>query len=170
MTDQQQAIARQDAAAPPQAQKSEKKQRIPKKIATAISLIVSGECRTYKAACDRVGLNASYFSQALQKPHVRVFYERRARENISAGVMRASARLIELMDSDSEHVAAEVSKHVAAIGGLKPARDAQVSVNIEQKAGYVIILTEPGDTRTFSPNTPQINEIKDLGGDGVKDV
>jgi len=74
-----------------------------------------------------------------------VFIAQRARQNISLGIIRASARMVELIDAGSEHVSADMSKHVAAIGGIKPAQDAQVSVNIDIKAGYVIDLS--GDQR-----------------------
>jgi hypothetical protein len=71
-----------------------------------------------------------------------VFIERRARETIAAGTMRASARLVELLDAASEHVSLDASKHMLGIAGIKPQQDAQVSVNIDIKAGYVIDLTD----------------------------
>jgi hypothetical protein len=71
-----------------------------------------------------------------------VFIARKMRETIAIGGLRASARLIELIDASSEHVSADVSKHTLAIAGIKPAQDAQVSVNIDIKAGYVIDLTD----------------------------
>lgn len=69
--------------------------------------------------------------------------ERESRQTIALGMMRASARLNELVDAGSEHVSFEASKHVLAIAGIKPVQDAQVSVNIDIKAGYVIDLSEP---------------------------
>ncbi len=68
--------------------------------------------------------------------------ERRARETIAAGMMRASARLNQLVDAESEHVSFDATKHVLALAGIKPAADAQVSVNIDIKAGYVIDLSD----------------------------
>ena len=122
--------------------KPEKKQRISKRLADAIELLATGECKTQKIAAERVGLNVQYLCQALAKPHVRVFIEQRARQTIAAGAMRASARLIQLVDATSEHVSADVSKHVLACAGIKPSSDAQVSVNVDIKAGFVIDLTE----------------------------
>jgi hypothetical protein len=58
------------------------------------------------------------------------------------GVLRASKRVMELVDAESEHVSLDASKHVLAIEGIKPRADAQVSVNIDIKAGYVIDLTD----------------------------
>jgi hypothetical protein len=85
-----------------------------------------------------------------------VFIERCARETIAAGTMRASARLVELLDASSEHVSLDASKHMLAIAGIKPTADAQVSVNIDIKAGYVIDLTDepkrgPEHMRTINP-------------------
>jgi hypothetical protein len=45
-----------------------------------------------------------------------VFVERAARETIGNGTMRASARLLELLDASSKHVSLDASKH---IGGAK---------------------------------------------------
>lgn len=152
MTAQQHAIATQDAAPAPQATKSEKKQRISKRIAQAIELLVSGECQYQKDAAERVNITPEHLCKALKKPTVRVFYERAARESIAAGVMRASARLINLIDASSEHVSFDASKHVLGIAGIKPAQDAQVSVNIDVKAGYIIDLSEPGSSELTQPN------------------
>ena len=136
------AIAAQAAQMPPDLIKTEKKQRISGKVVKAIRLLVSGECRTQKAASERVGMNEGYLCTQLQKSNVRVFIAQCARENIRNGSLRASAKLIELIDADSEHVSADVAKHVLAIEGIKPANSPQVSVNIELKAGYVIDLSD----------------------------
>jgi hypothetical protein len=53
---------------------------------------------------------------------------------------RAAARLSRLIDSGSERV--EATRFSLGVAGIKPAADAQVNVNIELKAGYVIDLSE----------------------------
>src|SRR5258708_16911184 len=132
------------------ATKPARQPRIPPKIGQIVDWLVSGACKNQQAACERANLDPSYVSRELRKVHVRVFMERRARETIAAGTLRASARVIELIDAGSEHVSADISKHVLAIAGIKPAADAQVSVNIDIKAGYVIDLTdEPKHVRTI---------------------
>jgi hypothetical protein len=124
--------------------------RIAPRIRQVVDLLVTGECKTQKAASERVGLHPDYVCRELKKPQVRVFIERRARETIAAGTMRASARLVELLDAASEHVSLDASKHMLAIGGIKPSQEAQVSVNIDIKAGYVIDLTDkPDPVRTI---------------------
>jgi hypothetical protein len=119
-----------------------RERRVSKRIAEVVRLLLTGECKTQRAAAERVGMHEGYLSEALRKPHIRVFMERSARETIAKGSMRASARLIELIDAGSEHVSLDASKHILAIGGIKPAEHAHVSVNVEIKAGYVIDLSD----------------------------
>lgn len=119
-----------------------KPKRISKRLQEAIRLMTTPECKTQKAAAEKLGMSPTYLCEALKKPEVRVFIERTARETIANGILRASARLIELIDAGSEHVSADVSKHTLAIGGVKPSNGAQVSVNIDVRAGFVIDLTE----------------------------
>jgi hypothetical protein len=71
-----------------------------------------------------------------------VFIARRIRETVALGALRASTRLVELIDANSESVSGEMCKHTLAIAGVKPAQDAQVNVNIDQRAGYVIVLVD----------------------------
>jgi hypothetical protein len=125
-----------------------KPRRIPAKISQIVDWLVTGACKNQQAACERANLDPSYVSRELRKVHVRVFAERRARETIANGTMRASARVLELLDASSEHVSFEASKHVLAIAGIKPTADAQVSVNIDIKAGYVIDLTDSAKSVT----------------------
>jgi len=118
--------------------------------AQIVDWLVTGACKNQQAACDRANLDPSYVSRELRKVHVRVFMERRARETIANGVLRASARAIELLDADSEHVSGDMTKHLLAIAGIKPSADAQVSVNIDIKAGYVIDLTDAAPQRAMT--------------------
>lgn len=107
-----------------------------------IAALANGDCKTKKDAADKAGMSYWHFVRELSKPHIRVFMERRARENIASGMLRASYRINELVDAGSEHVSLDASKHLLSIAGIKPANDAQVSVNIELKAGFVIDISE----------------------------
>jgi len=122
-----------------------KPRRISARIKQGIAAIVSGECRTLKAASEKAGLSYWHFVRELKKPHISVFAAHEARKNLTAGTMRASARMLELLDADSEHVAFDASKHVLAIAGISPPAATQMSVNIDVKAGWVIDLSSPGD-------------------------
>jgi hypothetical protein len=133
------ALARQpDANSVPQ---PDKRVRIPPKIAKAVHLLLTGECKTQKAAAERVGMNASYLCDALTKPKIQAFIARETRRNIQNGAIRASARLMELVDAQSEHVSLDASKHVLAIEGIRPPDQGQVSVNVGVSVGYVIDLS-----------------------------
>jgi hypothetical protein len=119
-----------------------RERRVSKRVAEVVRLLLTGECKTQKAAAERVGMNETYLSEALRKPHVQVFIARRIRETIGNGTMRASARLMELIDAASEHVSADVSKHMLAIAGIKPAAEPTTLVNVNIRAGYVIDLSD----------------------------
>ena len=117
-----------------------RERRVSKRIAEAVRLLLTGEYKTQKAAAERVGMNESYLSEALRKPHVRVFIARRTRETIANGTLRASARLVELLDASSEHVSLDASKHLLSIEGIKPAAVPTTSVNLNVQAGYILDL------------------------------
>jgi hypothetical protein len=150
-------------------QKPTRERRVPKRIAQAIELLVTGECTTQKAAALRVGLNPQWLCKALAKDNARVFYARRVRQTIAGGAAPAAARLIGLIHAGSEHVSADVSKYLLAIEGIKPQQDASVSVNIELKAGYVIDLTgrKPRAEQIIEQN--QIEALPTVGRDGADD-
>jgi hypothetical protein len=95
-----------------------------------------------RQAAKLAGISEYHLSRQLRNPQIQVFIAQRARQNMQIGVLRASNRVLELIDAESEHVGLDASKHVLAIEGIKPRADAQVSVNIDIKAGYVIDLTD----------------------------
>jgi hypothetical protein len=132
-----------------------RERRVSKRIAEVVRLLLTGECKTQKAAAERVGMNVTYLSEALKKPHIRVFIERRTRETIANGSLRASARLVELLDASSEHVSLDASKHLLAIEGIKPAAEPIANVNFNvRSAGYVIWLDDdpPKKVIDVTPN------------------
>jgi hypothetical protein len=134
-----------------------RERRVSKRIAEAVRLLLTGECKTQKAAAERVGMNETYLSEALRKPHVRVFMERRVRETIANGTLRASARLVELLDASSEHVSLDASKHMLALNGHQPPSGPSTLVNINVQAGYVIDLSDdpPKKVIDVTPTSPQ---------------
>jgi hypothetical protein len=121
-----------------------KRRRVPPRVADAIHELVYGRARTITAAAEKVGLTRERLSRALSEPHIAEYLRTRAARVVGIASGRAAARLVELIDSGSEHVSFDASKHVLAIAGIKPASDPQVSINLEApRAGYVILLNEP---------------------------
>jgi len=127
----------------PIAQKQGRKPRIPKRIVQLIDLVTSGKARSRQAACEQLKLDPSYASRELRKVHVAAYLEQQTRVTLAQLQAPAAGTLARLMgEAASEHVQNDVAKHVLAIAGHKPKADAQVSVNIDIKAGYVIDLTD----------------------------
>jgi len=118
-----------------------KEPRISARMRHALTLLAT-RGMTQRDAAKQAGIHENHLSRQLKQPHIQVFIARAARQNIQLGVLRASKRVMELVDADSEHVSLDASKHILAIEGIKPRADAQVSVNIDIKAGYVIDLTD----------------------------
>lgn len=126
--------------------RSGKVKRVPRKVRHAIRLMLTGEVTQIKAAAERVGLSREHLSKTIGMPHVQVFIDQETRKTISAGTLRAGARLIELLDAGSEHVSFEATKHTLGIANIRPPENgSQVNVNVGVSVGYVIDLT-PGAT------------------------
>jgi hypothetical protein len=135
----------------PKTQKLAKNRRISPRIVHAVELLVSGECKTIKAAAEKANLTREGLSKALSKVHVAAYLEQQTRVMLARLQAPAAGTLARLMaEGASEHVQNDVAKHVLAIAGHKPRAEAQVSVNIDIKAGYVIDLREP-EERGQSP-------------------
>ncbi|MCC6314809.1 MAG: hypothetical protein IT337_12445 [Thermomicrobiales bacterium] len=96
---------------------------------------------TQRDAARKAGISEFHLSRELRKPQIQAFIARKARESISVGALRASARVLELLDAASEHVSLDASKHVLAIEGIRPPDQSQPLVNIAISPGYVIDLS-----------------------------
>jgi hypothetical protein len=140
-----------DLAVAPQDSKPGKKGRISKRMKQVLTLLAT-KGMTQRDAAKQVGMSETYLSAALKKPEIQMFIARKMRETIAVGGLRASTRLVDLIDAGSEHVSADVSRHVLAILGVKPDADAAVNVNLQVNAGYVIDLRElPADRYGHRP-------------------
>lgn len=138
------------------APKHARPKRVPKRIVQLVDLIASGECKSTKAACDRIKLDPSYASRELRKVHVAAYLETRTRVLLAQSQVPAAATLVRLLDqAASEHVQKDVAIHLLAIAGHKPRNDSQVSVNIDVRAGFVIDISEP------TPKPPMIDVTHD---------
>ena len=129
----------------PSARLEPKRRPVPKKVRQAIELLCTGQVRTIKAAAERVGLARETLSRRLSRPECIEALKTRAAREVALSSPRAAARLRELIDSTSQKVALDASKFALSVVGIKPAVDAQVNINVELKAGYVIDLSERPD-------------------------
>jgi hypothetical protein len=141
--------------------KPAKEPRIGKKIRQAIDLMLSGECRTQKAVCERLGLSESYLSRSLKKDNVGVFITRATAKTIATGKLAASSTVLRLVQSArSEHVQLQASEFILGLNGYH-ANPTSPGVNINigggPGPGYIIMLANK-DAEVFE------GEISDVGG------
>jgi hypothetical protein len=147
----------------------QKKERISKRMREVLTLLAT-KGMTQRDAANKVGMSETYLSGALRKPEIQAFIARKVRETIALGTLRASARVLELVDAASEHVSLDASKHVLAIEGIRPPSDAHHTVNVGVSVGYVIDLAgkgapQQGVTLDISPSyvtdgTEQYQRVK----------
>ena len=115
--------------------------RIPKRVKSAIEAILSGKAKDATTAAGQVGLSREHLSRMINRPHVQVFIAQERRRTIAHASLRAAARIGELVDTASEHVSLDASKHVLAIEGISP-QEKGIQVNVNVRAGFVIDLSE----------------------------
>lgn len=120
----------------------DKNRRISRRIKAACDALVHGDVKTVTDAAAKANLSREHLSRELSKPHIAEYLRLKACRALAIGAGRAAAVKLELLDSASEHVRNDASAFVLGLAGIKPKSDAQVSVNIDIKAGYVIDLTD----------------------------
>jgi len=124
--------------------KSKRKPKLSKKLREAINLLATGECKTQKAAAERVGMSYQWLSLQLGRDEVRAVLRERATRSISTAMPRAAERIIELMDSASDKVSLSAASHLLGIEGIKPAapnHSVNISNNVTVSAGYILNAT-----------------------------
>jgi hypothetical protein len=126
--------------------------RISTRVAAAIELMVSGECKKISEAAEKAGLARESLSRALSKPHIAEHMRTKVLRSLALAAARAGATKVELLDSENAMVRDRASSFVLGLAGIQPATSPALNVNIEVKAGYVIDLSDdPQPIRTI-PN------------------
>jgi hypothetical protein len=124
----------------------EKIKPVPRKVRHALDLMFRGECKDIKAAAAQANLSREHLSRSLRLPHVQAFIARKSRETVANHTIRASARLGELIDSASDHVSLDATKHTLGIGGIRPPSDGtNISIINNIAPGYVVKLRHVDD-------------------------
>lgn len=140
------------------AQQPAKRMRISPRIQEAVRLIATGTVKTQRAAAERVGMSETHLCTMLARPQIQALIARKASETIRTAKLRASHRLVELIDAQSEHVAAQVSERILTSEGiLKSDQGSNIAVNVDIRAGYVIKL---------NGQTPALKSVADVEIDG----
>jgi hypothetical protein len=95
----------------------------------------------------------------LKKPQIQAFIARRRSEIIAIGSLKAATRAVDLIDAESEHVAAKVSLAILAHTGDVKGDSAQLAVNVGVSVGYVIDLS--GQTQQPQPVVQVVEHERD---------
>ena len=134
--------------------KPRKERKISKRLRQAVELLETGRARTQRQAAEQAGLSEEHLSRSLRKPQIQAFIARRRSENIARAALRASARMGDLLDSQSDHVALHASRLLLETSGDLKTGDRGVNVNIHNgiSVGYVLDLTP----REHQPAEPRI--------------
>ena len=98
--------------------------RITKPVDLLIDGIVNGTVTDIKSAVVHCGLGERGCYKALERPHVRDEIKRRSLERMSAfSLPRAISVMESLLTANSEHVQADMAKHISAIHGVAPQQE-----------------------------------------------
>lgn len=118
-----------------------KQRRISPAVKQALDLLFSGECKTQKAAAERVGISPEYLSRQLAQDHVNAYFRRKADREIRALLPSAVAVKAAILDKGSEKYQNEVASEIMAIGGIAAPKQPGLTINNNVAvAGYVIGL------------------------------
>ena len=141
--------------AQPKANGSVVDRRISRAVRHGCELLLSGECKTIKAAAERANLSREHLSKSLKLPHVQTFCEQRIRQNLGTAQMRASNVLAELMDGGkSEHVRKDIARYFTELAGYVVQANAAPAVHINNSLlipGYHIDLGQHSQVIEHSP-------------------
>ena len=101
------------------------KPRVSAKVLAAVDLIadeaVKGKSITITDAAERVGLSREGLSKALRRDEVSSRAAAKVRELVGgAGLIKAGATAVAMLDAQSEYVRAETAFKLLAIAGIKP--------------------------------------------------
>lgn len=159
------APAERSAVAP--RRQTDKPKRIPPKIRKAVNLLETGECKTQRAAAQRIGVSDAYLCVQLKKPHVQAFIAQRRAENLARGTLRASARIAGLVDADSEHVALHASRLLLETSGDLKTGERGVNININNNiaAGYVIDLSAGLNPQSAADEAKPLKTLEHVSGE-----
>jgi len=118
-----------------------KRLRISPRIQEAVRLIATGTVKTQRAAAERVGMSETHLCTMLARPQIQALIAQKASETIRTAKLRASHRLVELIDSSNQRVAADVSQCILRSEGILKSDQHSIAVNVDIRAGYVIDLS-----------------------------
>jgi hypothetical protein len=117
------------------------RRKLSKRLKRALTLLATERVATQQDAAHKCGLSPEHLSRSLKRLDVQAHLQMMIESRLKAGAVRASQRLLELLDASSEHVSLDATKLALGIGGYQVAEGPRVVVNNNIISGYVIDLT-----------------------------
>lgn len=117
------------------------KPRLPsKRTRDAVALLLSGEVTTVKAAAARVKMRRDSLQKNFAEAHTRAFIVRERARMLQAGTLRATARLLELVDCESHKTSLDAVRLTLGLDGVVVEERRHITADV-QVAGWVVDLT-----------------------------
>ena len=132
------------------------------KMLKALQAIENGEARTQRAAATISGVHEASLSRFLATEKGRLTLNTLRQKNLRFGALRASRRMVELADADSEHISFRSSERLLEASGDLPTGSGGVRVAINNNMvggmivapGYAINLNPEDIAADASPALP----------------
>jgi hypothetical protein len=130
-----------------QPQKKRRKRKISPAVIQAIELWATGRAKNKTEAATMASVSPEWFGKMLKRPETGVLVEQMTRRLFAEGKIRATARMMDLMDSSSSKVSFEASRFVLAVNKIAPPRDGGSVVNVNLGSagdgpGYIVMLAQ----------------------------
>jgi hypothetical protein len=127
-----------------------RKRRISPAVIHALELWATGRAKNKTEAATMASITPEWFGKMLKRPETGVLVEQMTRRLFAEGQIRATARMMDLMDSSSSKVSFEASRFVLAVNKIAPPRDGGNVVNFNlggagDGPGFIIELVRPDD-------------------------
>jgi hypothetical protein len=136
-----------------------RKERMPSKRMQQALIHLATKGVNQREAAKLSGISEFHLSRELKKPQIQAFIARKRSEIIAIGSLKAATRAVDLIDAESEHVAAKVSLAILAHTGDVKGDSAQLAVNVGVSVGYVIDLS--GQTQQPQPVVQVVEHERD---------
>jgi hypothetical protein len=140
-------------APPATTPKAKKVRPIPPKLKICLEAMLDGRAKSMAEGAKVAGCTRQYIWNTLNKrPDALAWIQARAAKMLGLGAAAATARMMELMHSDSSRTAFESSRFVLGLNGFRVANDPSVNINLVStpRAGFLIDLRE--DNRSPLPD------------------
>jgi hypothetical protein len=117
-----------------------KRRPLKPRLLKAVKDFAEGKIRSKAALAAMYKISPRTIARTFARPDVQELIISKAREHLAAGTARASARMVELIDSQSEASSIDAAKYVLGTSNIRPPAASPVVINNNVAVGYDIDL------------------------------